>query len=102
MIEHGFKFGYAPRPKSVDNASLVGSHAVSLGSDVTGDFNSWQNTAVRAPDLTKFVLGIKIDSHLTAQHDTTRYDKIFLLGFDMLEFTLGGHWQIKTDAYQDT
>jgi hypothetical protein len=47
MIEHEFKFGYAPGPKCVDNASLVGSDAVSLGSDVREDFKSWQNTAVR-------------------------------------------------------
>jgi len=47
MIEHEFKFGYAPGPKWVGNTSLVGSHAVSLGCDVIEDFKSWQNTAVR-------------------------------------------------------
>lgn len=47
MIEQQFKFGYASGPKCVDSASLVGSHAVSLGSDDTEDFKSWQNTAVR-------------------------------------------------------
>jgi hypothetical protein len=35
MIEHEFKFGYAKGPKCVADASLVGSLAMSLGSDVT-------------------------------------------------------------------
>ena len=47
MIEHEFKFGIAAGPKCVDNASLVGSDAVSLGSDVIENFKFWQNTAVR-------------------------------------------------------
>ena len=38
MIEHEFKFGIAAGPKCVDNASLVGSDAVSLGSDVIENF----------------------------------------------------------------
>jgi hypothetical protein len=46
MIEHEFRFGYAAGPKCVEDASLVGSHAVFLGSDVTEDFKSRQNTAV--------------------------------------------------------
>jgi hypothetical protein len=30
------------------------------------------------------------------RHDTTRHDKIFLYGFDMLEFTVSGHRQVTT------
>ena len=46
---------------------------VSLGSDVTKDFKSSQNIPVRerAPDLTKFVLGVKI--RLTFDGTTRRH-----------------------------
>jgi hypothetical protein len=34
-------------------------------------------------------------------HDTRRHDKIFLYGFDMLEFAVAGHRQIATKTDKD-
>jgi hypothetical protein len=43
----------------------------------------------------------KVDSHYAVRHDTTRHDKIFLYGFDMLEFTLAGHRKVKIKTDKD-
>jgi hypothetical protein len=39
---------------------------------------------------------IKVDSLYAARHD-----KIFLYGFDVLEFTVGGHRQVTTKTNED-